>query len=838
MSASPRTVPRSVYALLTDGATAELRPAGPEDMAAVQAMHEAMSPATSYLRFFSYSRLSAAEEARRVCRPPGPDHLALLALCGGEIAGVASYEASGSGQRAEVAFAVTDQMHGHGLGTLLLEHLVSGAVQRGVITFTASVLLDNAGMQKVFTDAGLSVQRHLEDGVLEFTCALPCDDADPHWDLYLDAAAARERRADVASLRHVFQPESVAVVGASRRMDTPGRAILHNIVTGGYAGRVYAVNPNAQHMEAVPCLASVSDLPEPVDLAVVAVPPAAVPAVADECGRRGVRAIVVITAGLDTAQDADLLAICRRYGMRLIGPNCFGIAVPGIGLDATFAARHPAPGVAGLVMQSGGLGFALADRLSRLGIGVSSFASVGTKLDVSSNDMLMWWEQDQATRLAVLYIESFGNPRKFARTARRAARTMPVLTVHAGRPAAGQRAAASHTAAVATPLVTRKALFRQAGIIATENLGELVDVAALLGSQPAPAGPNVAIVSNVGGAGVLAADACAQQGLTVHRLTADTRRRLHSLIPPSGAVTNPVDTTATITEDAFRRVLEMVAADDGVDAVLALALPTAATGDLTAAIRSADVGVPLAAVLLDQAEAVQLLPRAGSEEEQARRIPCYAYPEAAAKALGRAATYGAWRARPAGHVREFGDLAVAEARALVRDFLGRHPKGGWLPRAQVSALLGSYRIQLASPTPAASAGEAVRVAEGTEVIIEVAQEPMFGPLVVFGLGGVAPDVLAGRSARLAPLTDADAGELVRSVKPAPLLTGFRGRPPADLAALQDLLLRVSRLADDLPELAELDLNPVIARKEGFAVVDARIRLAPAEPQDPFLRRLR
>ncbi len=864
----------------------------------MQAMHEAMSPDTSYLRFFSYSRLSAEQEAKRVCRPPAPDHQALLALCGGEIAGVAGYEVDGSGQRAEIAFAVADRMHGHGLGTLLLEHLVSDAVHRGVTTFTATVLLQNAEMQRVFADAGLTVHHHLEAGVLEFTCDLPRDDADPHWDLYLDAAAARERRADVASLRHVFQPESVAVVGASRRMGTPGRALLHNIVTGGYAGRVYAVNPHAQHMEAVPCLKSVSDLPEPVDLAVVAVPPDAVSPVADECGQRGVKSLVVITAGLDAAQDADLLAICRRYGMRLIGPNCFGIAVPGLGLDATFAARHPVPGAAGLVMQSGGLGFALADRLSRLGIGVSSFASVGTKLDVSSNDMLMWWEQDQATRLAVLYIESFGNPRKFARTARRTGRTMPVLTVHAGRSDAGQRAATSHTAAAATPLVTREALFRQAGIIATEDLGELVDAAALLGSQPAPAGPNVAIVSNVGGAGVLAADACAQQGLTVHRLTGDTRRRLHCLIPPSGAVTNPVDTTATVSEDAFRRVLEMVAADDGVDAVLALALPTAATGDLSAAIRTADIGVPLAAVLLDQAEAVQLIPRGGSVAEQATHIPCYAYPEAAAKALARAAAYGTWRARPAGQVREFGDLAVAQAHAVVRDFLHRHPKGGWLPPAQVSVLLSSYRIQLVGLTPVTSADEAVRVAAamegpvvlkadtagvlhktdagavhlglrtetdvrrayrmltakfgmrlrhvlvqpmvtgGTEVIIGVAQEPVFGPLVVFGLGGVATDVLADRTTRLAPLTDTDADELIRSVKSAPLLMGFRGRPPADLAALQDLLLRVSRLADDLPEMAELDLNPVICGPDGVATVDARIRLVPVEPEDPFLRKLR
>jgi acyl-CoA synthetase (NDP forming) len=647
--------------------------------------------------------------------------------------------------------------------------------------------------------------------------------------------ALRECSADVVSLRHVFQPDSVAVVGASRRMGTTGRAILHNIVTAGYQGRVYAVNPHAAHMEAVPCVASVAALPEPVDLAVVAVPPAAVCTVADKCGRRGIKALVVITIGLDIPQSADLLAICRRYGMRLVGPGCFGIAVPATGLDATFATRHPAPGSAGLVMQSGGLGVALADRLSRLGVGVSSFASVGSKYDVSGNDMLMWWEQDQTTKLAVLYIESFGNPRKFARTARRVGQAMPILTVHAGRPVTGQRAAASRTAATATPLITREALFRQAGIIATDSLGELVDTAALLATQPLPAGPRVAIVSNVGGAGVLAADACSGHGLTVHRLTGETRRRLHALIPPSGAVTGPVNTTTTVSEHSYQRCLELAAADEGVDAIIALALPTAATGNLTAAIRAARIHIPLAAVILDQREPVQLLPRTSPAQqdrpgqaqpaEPAGAIPSYADPETAVRALAHAVTYGAWRARPTGHHREFTDLTPDNARAQVQNYLSRAPRGGWLPPGQVSALLASYGIQ---PI----------ITGGTEVTVGVVQEPVFGPLVVFGLGGVvAADVPDDRAARLAPLTDTDADELIRSIRSAPLPVGHRGQPTADLPALQDLLLRVSQLADDLPEVAELELNPVIACGDGAPAVDARIRLAPTEPQHPFLRKL-
>ena len=334
-------------------------------------------------------------------------------------------------------------------------------------------------------------------------------------------------------------------MGASRRRGTVGREILHNIVTGGFAGTVYPVNPRASSLEGLPCLASVEDLPEQVDLAVIAVPAAAVADVAERCGRRGVRSLVVITSGLG-ARAPDLLAICRRYGMRLVGPNCFGVAVPPLGLDATFAAGHPAPGAAGLVVQSGGIGISLLEHLSELGIGVSSFASVGDKYDVSSNDMLTWWEQDGQTKLAVLYVESFGSPRKFARTARRVGQRMPVLTVLGGRSAAGQRAAASHTAAAATPLVTQEALFGQAGIIAVPGLGELVEAAALLAASRCPLGDRVAIVSNAGGAGVLAADACGDNGLRVAALSAATQRRLASLLPPGAAVAGPVDTTAAV----------------------------------------------------------------------------------------------------------------------------------------------------------------------------------------------------------------------------------------------------------------------------------------------------
>ena len=848
------TLPRAptavtgMYALLTDGRTVEIMPSRSQDAAAVREMHAAMSPDNMYLRFFSLSPLAGEQEAQRVCRDPGPDHVALLAWLGGRLVGVASYEATGRPGEAEVAFAVPDDMHRCGIATLLLEHLASLARQRGLRAFIAETLAENSAMLRVFADAGLPAQRRASDGVVELTFPLPGSEAGRSPDGYLESVAGRESRADVASLRHLLEPQSVAVVSAGRGRGTVGRAILRNVVACGFAGRVYAVNPHARSLEGVPCVASVDDLPEAVDLVVIAVPPAAVPGVAAGCGRNGVRALTVITSGLG-AEGAGLLAICRRYGMRLVGPNCSGVVVPRIGLNATFAAGHPAGGVAGVVVQSGGVGIALLGHLSRLGIGVSSFASVGDKYDVSSNDMLMWWEQDEVTRLVVLYVESFGSPRKFARTARRVGQQMPVLTVAAGRSAAGQRAAALHTAVAATPLVTQQALFAQAGIITTASLGELIGAAALLACQPLPAGNRVAIVSNTGGAGVLAADACIDNDLQVVQLASATRRTLRRLLPADAEVTGPVDTTAAVTADSFRACLEAVAADDGVDAVLAVAVPTAIS-HLRTAVRTAAVSKPIAACLLDQAQSVQLLgrlPTADAPQHPENHaggvgapdgrtpgvagLPAYAYPEDAARALGHAARYRSWRERRQGLIPELSGLHAPDARKLLAGFLAGCPAGGWLPAATAAELLSCYQIPLVVTLPAALAG-------GVELVIGVVVEPVFGPLVVLGPGGAATEVPGGHAARLAPLTDADADELIHAVHAAPLLSGHPGARPVDTAALAEVLLRVSRLADDLPEVAELDLSPVVAGSDGVCAVDVRVRVSPAEPTDPFLRRLR
>ncbi len=895
-----------VYALLTDGSTVQIRPARPGDIDAVREMHASMSPDNMYLRFFSLSPQNAEREAQRICCPSGSGQVALLAWRAAAVVGVASYDMNNAAETAEIAVAVADGMHRHGIATLLLEHLVSIARQRHVRAFTAETLVENAAMLHVFADAGLPVRRESADGVVDVTIPLPASDGDASLADYLDAVERRERRADVASLTHLFKPGSIAVIGASRRADSVGARLLANITSGGFAGPVFPVNPHARTLAGLPCVASVEDLPEGVSLAIVCVPARAVAGVAEQCGRHGVRALVVISSGLGD-EGAGLLATCRRYGMRLVGPNCFGIAVPGIGLDATFGRSPARAGIAGVAVQSGGIGISLTEHLSRLGIGVSSFTSTGDKYDVSSNDLVAWWEQDEQTELAILYLESFGNPRKFARTARRVGQRMPVLTVIGGRSAAGQRAATSHTAAAATPLVTREALFAQAGIVAAENLGELVNAAAFLACQPVPGGPRVAIVTNAGGAGVLAADACGDNGLILAPLSEPTRQRLTDLLPAGAAIANPVDTTAAISTDVFLACLETVAADDSVDAVLSVTVPTA-VADPSEAAALAAIAKPAGAVVLDQAEDVRLQPRpagtaaAGAAATGITRplnaVPCYAYPEGAVRALGHAARYGAWLNRPQGCVPELPRVRSADARTLVARFLRANPAGGWLSAADIADLLSCYQIPQVTTVFAASEHEAVSAAaelpgpvvlkaaaiglvhkteagavkldlrgasdvsaayqefassfgdaltgaivqpmvrDGVEVLIGVAQEPVFGPLVVFGLGGVATDVLGDHTARLSPLTDADAHELVHGVRAAALLEGFRGSPAVSTDALEDVLLRVSRLADDLPEVAELDLNPVIARPEGCLAADARIRIMTAEPRDPFLRRLR
>ncbi|MFF0745441.1 GNAT family N-acetyltransferase [Streptomyces sp. NPDC004111] len=886
------------HALLSDGTTLCIRPVRPEDLPQLRLLYEEMSPEHLRLRFFAASRRSAEQAAERAATPARAGHLALLAEVRGRAVGLAEYEYTGEPGAAEISLAVAEGEHHRGIGTLLLEHLVSAARADRITVFHAVTLAENREVREVFADLGLAVARRLDGPELHCTIRLDEDDT------YLSAVEARGRGADVASLEPLLRPHTIAVVGAGRKPGSVGRAILRNLRTGGFPRWLFAVNPYVSSLLGVPAFPSVSSLPRVPDLAVLAVPAAQVVHVAEECGKTGVRALVVVTAGVATDRATDLLAVCRTYGMRLVGPNCLGVANTdrGVSMDATFAARHPGHGTVGVAVQSGGVGIALLSGLARLGPGTSSFVSLGDKYDVSGNDMLQWWESDGRTDLALLHLESFGNPRAFSRTARRVTRRVPVLTVDAGRTETGRRAAASHTAAAATRTVTRQALFTQAGITATRSVGELLEATALLHSQPLPAGDHVAIVTNAGGAGVLAADACAEEGLRVNPFTPATAERLLAGLPPDATAVNPVDTTASVTERQLRACVDRLVECPGTGAVLVVLVPTAvaaATGDdLSRALTRAPGrrSRTVAAVRLGQDLPVTLLPCADGGA-----VPSFADARAAARALAHAARRAAWLARPPGTVPDLTEVDAPRAHAAAEAWLAAHPEGGWLEPTACAGLLDCYGIAQLPWAWAESEDEAVLAAErlrgadgrvvlkahwpgllhkstqhavlldlrgdkqvrsayrdletrfeglltgvvvqplaprGTELLAGVVQDEVFGPLVLFGLGGSATEVLADRAARLAPLTDADVHDLITEPRCAALLFGAEGAGPVDLPGLEQLLARLSAMACDLPQLAEVDLNPVLARPDGVTALDARIRLLPRPVRDPYLRRLR
>jgi acyl-CoA synthetase (NDP forming)/GNAT superfamily N-acetyltransferase len=856
----------NAVALLTDGSAVTVRELGPDDVSALLALHRSLPVEDRYLRFFSTSPRQLEDFVERMVSPDAPKHVVLGAFRGDRLLGAASYVVVRDTDFAEVALVVSHAEQTHGLGTLLLEHLASLARARGVRRFTAEVLTINGRMLRVFTDMGF-VTGIVPDGEVMYVELL----LEPG-DRYLDAVSERESVADVASLTHVLRPGSIAVVGAGRSPSSVGHAVLRNLAEGDFTGDLYAVNPHAKSVAGVDCHASIEELPEAPELAVLCVPAKAVPAVAEACGRRGVRALVVISSGVE---PTALRNAVRAHGMRLVGPNCLGVSTSSsaIRMNATFSAHATLAGDIGLVTQSGGVAIAVQEELRRLGLGLSSLVSTGDKLDISSNDLLMWWSQDPGTRFAVLYLESFGNPRKFARLARRIARHKPVLAIRAATSEAGQRAAASHTASTATPSVIRDALFRQAGVIAVDSVPELTDVLMALSWQPLPRGRSVAVLSNAGGLGVLAADACVREGLHMAELSAGTVQALSTLLPATASGGNPVDTTAVVDEQTFARCLDAIAADPAVDAVITVTVPTA-LGDPTGGVHPfADK--PVLAV------------RTGQTERLAGEIPCYAEPARAAVALARLVERAEWLARPSEYVRPDGIDLDAARRVVARR------ADGWLTPDETVLLLKAFGLPVLGGTlvtteehavaarhaydvpvalkavaddllhkskgggvelglgDAGAVAEAFRAfqdrfgdrlrgvfvqpmaARGRELLVGIATDEKFGPLVVTGLGGVDTDVIDDRAAALAPLSTTDADDLVHGFRAA-----GRVLTEADAAAVRDVLLRVAELAGALPEVAELDINPLVVTETGCLVVDARVRIAPAHETDPFLRQLR
>ena len=873
--------------VLADGGTVHVRPLLPEDADRLVVFHEGLSDETVFMRFFSAKPTLSPEEIERFTHVDHDSRVALVAELGDRLVGVARYDRELGSDSAEVAFVVSDEHQGRGIGTALLEHLAAAARERGITRFVAETLARNRRMLGVFEAAGFAERTRIEGSVVHVELLIePTDRARA-------AVEQREHQAEAASVARVLTPRSVAVIGASRKPDTVGHQALSNLLAGGFAGPVYPVNPGAEYVASVKAYPTVLDVPGAVDLAVVAVPAASVTAVVRQCAAKGVAGVVVLSAGFgevgEVAAQAELRDLARRNGMRLVGPNCVGVVNTAVGLDATFSPYAPAPGRIAMQSQSGALGIAILERSARIGLGVSSFVSVGNKADVSGNDLLQYWEDDPGTDVVLLYLESFGNPHKFARIARRVSRRKPIVAVKSGRSAAGVRAASSHTAAMASPDIAVDALFRQAGVIRVDTLDELFDMALVLGSQPLPRGHRVAIVGNSGGPGILATDACDGAGLEVPELSAATQAALRAVVDPNAAVANPVDLVASATPEVYDEALGIVLADQAVDAAIVICTPTfAATPPRIADVllrRATATDKPLLGCFLAWPGLEPLL-RGAQREQGSATVPAFASPEPAARALARAASYAAWRARPPGAVPALDGFDADRARSLVDEFRHDAPEGGWLPAHTVDDLLTAVGVPTAASAAVGEAEEAARAAAhmgfpvalkatgpelvhksdvggvrlglrserevadayasmadhigyrmtggivqqmaapGVETIVGVVHHPLFGPLLMFGVGGTDTELRADRSFRILPVTDLDAAELVRSLRAAPLFFGYRGSPPVAVSAVEDLLQRVARLASDVPDLAELDINPVIVSPEGAVAVDARAKVAP------------
>ena len=866
--------------MLRDGSTVHVRPTTPQDEPRLRAFLASLSVESRWFRFFSGS-VNLEQAALSAASPS--DGLSLLALRGSEgiVVGHGMYIAGPPG-KAEVAFAVADACQGHGIATVLLAHLAQSASSEGIGTFTATVLASNRRMLQVFHDSGfLRFTRHVGDEVeIELPTSLSHDAR--------ERFEERQHAADVAAVAHVLRPASVAVIGASRRPGTVGGEVVRNLLDAGFSGPLHFVNTRGGEVFGRPTVTSVADIEGDVELAIIAVPADAVVESARACAAAGVRSLVVLTAGFaeigreGRERQSELLAVCRATGMRMVGPNCLGVANlnPETALNATFAPGTPAAGSVAFASQSGALAIAAIDEAAARGIGFSSFVSMGNKADLSGSDFLEYWEQDPDTSVLLVYLESFGNPRRFGRIARRITSTKPIVAVKSGRTAAGHLAASSHTGALmAASDVTVDALFAHAGVLRAETVGEMFDVAGLLARQPLPRGGRVAILTNAGGPGIICADACDAAGLQIEPLSAATQVKLADGLPAVASTANPVDMIASATAEQYERSLRILLEDDAVDAVVTIFVrPLEA--------RAAEVARGIAAAA-DGADRPVLAVWLGADTPTATdtgAVPRFTTPEEAVRALAHAVRHARHRSAPADPPFEPVDADTATAATIVAEGLGQG--GGWLAPGEVERLLRCWGIAVVANRLVGSAHAAGHAAAelggpvalkavatglvhksdaggvqlglegstavtraarqmahalqeagtpvegfhvqlmapaGVELIVGAVGDPAFGPLVACGAGGVAVELLGDVQVRLAPLAESEADAMLRGLKTFPLLDGYRGRPCADIVALRDLVLRVAALAAT-PPVAELDLNPVIATPEGALVVDARVRL--------------
>ena len=882
---------------LRDGSTVHVRPVRKTDESALRRFFASLSIESLAFRFFT-AGISAGGAARQGVAVDFDRSYALVALHGPEqhIVGHAMYAAT-TLDAVEVAFVLSEEMQGRGLGTVLLAHIAEAAANRGFETMQAEVMPSNGRMLEVIRESGFPFQFEPIPGAVRARSPVSMTPE------AVKRFEERDHIAAVAAVSKILRPHAVALVGASRSRNHVGGAIFRNLVEGGFAGTVYPVNPSAESVQGVLAFPSIAALPAVPDLAVIATPAKAVIDAARDCAAAGVPALVVVSAGFAESgtrgrrRQAQLLEICRNSGMRLLGPNCLGVisTADEVRLNATFSRLMPPAGPLALGSQSGALGLAAIDRAGSRGIGLAAFVSLGNNADLSPNELLDYWEEDPDVGVVALYLESISNPRGFSRIARRVSRAKPIVVVKSGRSRAGSGAIASHTGAVlAASDMTVDALFEQSGVIRAETLADLLDVAALLGTQPLPKGRRVAVVTNSGGPGILCADALEAEGLELAELDEALQRKLRSLLKAGASTRNPVDMLATAGPEQYRRVMRAIADDGSVDAMVAIYTPTGLE-DPAEMLRGVAAGVdavagkiPLLLVALTRDASRGLI------EGRHGTAPVYPFPDDAARALGHAMRRQAWLRQVTGDIRRFTDTRPERAAGVIAQSLAEG--GGWLAADAVAELLSAYGLRsidyriVASPAKAADAakslgcpvalkadaaglvhkteagavalglGSAAEVAaaaremstrlaargtpvarfvvqrmaaEGIEMLIGVVQDPSLGPVLVCGAGGVTAEVVRDLGARLAPVTDVEAAALVSGLHIAPLLRGWRGAPPADVAALEETLLRISALVDGHPEIQELDLNPVVVNGDGAWIVDARVRIAGAADPRPW-----
>ncbi|MDQ4037696.1 MAG: GNAT family N-acetyltransferase [Actinomycetota bacterium] len=816
-SAAPGTGSNPAYphhweadVIAADGATVHLRPITAQDADGLLGLHARSSERTRYLRFFGPYPKVSDKDLYRFTNVDHHDRVALIILLGEDLIAVGRYERLPDRDEAEVAFLVEDAHQGRGLGSVLLEHLAAAAHERGIRRFVAEVLAENRKMISIFRDAGYEPSRSYEEGVVHLVFDITPTEAQR------SVRYGREQRAESRSIQRLLAPRSVAVIGASNDPAKIGYAVLANVLEAGFTGPVYPVNHSAQTVQDLPGFPTVLSVPDEVDLAILTVPADAVPEVVQHCRERGVRGIVVMSGGFAERGKEGLLAqrrlvnTARGSGMRIVGPNCFGLinTDPDVRLNASLAAAAPSAGRIGFFSQSGALGATLLERASALGIGLSSFVSAGNRADVSGNDLLQYWATDPATEVVALHLESFGNPRKFTRLARRVARMKPIVAVKSGRHTGTTPNLEGTTPVLAEASI--EALFASTGIIRVDTVAQLFDVVTLLAHQPLPRGPRVAVVGNSTAVGLLAVDSVLGHGLVL-------------------AGSKPVDIGADGTPEDFRAATRAALSDPGVDALVAVFVtPVSRSEERYARVLvelSDDADKPVVATLLGSDGLPKSLVRPGEGEAAARgSVPSFPVDRAVA-ALAQVVAYSTWRSRPAGAVPVLTDADPDRARELVAGVLVETPDGRELSGADARSLLACYGLPV---------GAGYRDLQPDEVAttVEISDDPSFGAVVSFGLSGAPIEVFGDRAYRALPLSDVDAADLIRSVAAWPLLDGYGGAVPVNTGAIEDVLLRAARFCDDVPEITRLQCT-VLAHPEGAEVTSPQLHVAPptARPEE-------